>query len=166
MWKHSQDTFERYLYRAAPSLGCCPLLPWRYCSHVTPDSQWKQAETHPQYCKKATHFEASCKIHHTKISHYIVSGLPTLTVLLWVSRFQCKSHGLTATQTNLMGSPLCHVNIYKCYSNSASDTDFLPWWTKMWLGVRNSHRILLTVEESCMFTTLNRAYPSCASDRG
>ena len=60
----------------------------------------------------------------------LTSGLPTLTVSPWVSRFQCKSHSLTATQANLTGSPLRHVNIYKCYSNSASDVDFLPQQTK------------------------------------
>ena len=50
-------------------------------------------------------------------------GLPTPTVLPWVSWFQCKFHGLMATQANLMGSPLRHVNIYKWYSNGASDTE-------------------------------------------
>ena len=53
------------------------------------------------------------------------AGLPTLTVLPWVSRFQCRSHGLTATQANLTGFPLRRVNIY---SNGASDADFLPHW--------------------------------------
>ena len=54
------------------------------------------------------------------------SGLPTLTVLPWVSQFQCKSHGLAATQANLTGSPLRCVSIQKWYSNGASDADFLP----------------------------------------
>ena len=36
------------------------------------------------------------------------------------------SHGLTATQANLTGSSLRRVNNYKCYSNDARDTDFLP----------------------------------------
>ena len=48
----------------------------------------------------------------------------------WVSQFQCKSHSLTAIQANLMGSPFCCVNIYKCCSNGASDTDFLPPGTR------------------------------------
>ena len=45
---------------------------------------------------------------------------------MWVSQFQCKSHGLMATQANLTGSPLCCVNTYWCHSNDAIDTDFLP----------------------------------------
>ena len=54
-----------------------------------------------------------------------IPGLPTLTVLPWVSWFQCKSHSVTATQGNLMSSPFCCVTIYRCWSNGASDTDFL-----------------------------------------
>ena len=35
---------------------------------------------------------------------------------------------------------------------------------KMWLGVGNCHRILLTAEEGCMFMTLNCAIDKFASD--
>ena len=97
------------------------------------------------------------------------AGLPTLTVLPWVSRFQCKSHGLTATQGNFTGSPLCRVNIYKCYSNDASDADFLLQGTILkcgLIGVGNGHRILLTADEGCVSMTLNHAYTSCASNTG
>ena len=92
----------------------------------------------------------------------------TLTVLPWVSRFQCKSHGLTATQANLTGSPLCRVNNYKCYSNCASDANFVPQRTKNvpWFWKRSPNYAYCGKIEGCMFMTLNHAYTSCASDTG
>ena len=53
-------------------------------------------------------------------------------------------HGLTATQANLTGSSLRHVNIYKCHSNGASDTDFISQGAKMQPGVGKGCRILLS----------------------
>ena len=68
-----------------------------------------------------------------------------------MKRLQANPHGLTATHANLMGSPLCPVNIYKCISNGVSDINFV---FKRWPGVGNGCRILPTVEEGCMFMRL------------
>ena len=82
-------------------------------------------------------------------------------VLLWASRFQCKSHRLTTTQANFMGSPHCPVNsIYECHCNGVSDA------YKMRPGVGNGHQLLLTAEKGCMFMRLNCVYTSCANDTG
>ena len=49
-----------------------------------------------------------------------------------LSRFYRESHDFSASHTvslsqaNLTGCLLCGVNICKCYSNGASDADFLP----------------------------------------
>ena len=91
-----------------------------------------------------------------RLLYWGIPGLPTLTVLRRVSRFQCKSHILTATQGNLTGSPFRYVNIYKCQSNGASDTDFL--------SPENSHWILLTAEEGGIFMRLNCMHTNCVSE--
>ena len=91
-----------------------------------------------------------------RLLYWGIPGLPTLTVLRRVSRFQCKSHILTATQGNLTGSPFRYVNIYKCQSNGASDTDFL--------SPENSHWILLTAEEGGIFMRLNHIHTNYVSE--
>ena len=70
-----------------------------------------------------------------------------------------KSQCLTATQVNFMDSPLCCVNIYRCHSNGASDTNFLPPGVKLerWLN-------LLPTEEDSMFVRLKRINTNCVSE--
>ena len=59
-----------------------------------------------------------------------------------LSRFQCKSNGFTATQANLMGSPLPRVNTHKCHSNDANDADFIQtaaWcWADFYLPLKRA----------------------------
>ena len=73
-------------------------------------------------------------IHTNSVSIYWrIPGLPTLTALPQVSRFQYKSHSLTTTQGKLTGSPFHYVNIYRCRSNGASYADFLsPGKNAVW----------------------------------
>ena len=62
--------------------------------------------------------------------------------------------------------PLCRVNSYKCHSNGTSDADSYLKERKMWPGVGNGCRILLTVQKGCMFMRLNHVHTSCASSKG
>ena len=73
-----------------------------------------------------------------------------------VGGFQSKSHSLTAIQPNLKGSPFYYVNIYRCQSNGASDTDFLsPRKKAMWCWEQSPNYIVLTTE---IFMRLNHTH--------
>ena len=85
-----------------------------------------------------------------RLLYWGIPGLPTLTVLPWVSRFQCKSHSLTATQGNLTGSPFRYVNIY-----AGLMVQVTPISHFQRCDVGYGHWSLLTAEEGGIFKRLN-----------
>ena len=111
---------------------------------------------------------ASAAIQKQNWAVYTLTPMITESSLLQtcqLSWFQCKSHSLVATQANLTGSSLCHVNIYKCHPNGVSDADFVPQGKKCSLVLETVTKFAYhDRRHACSCMRLNRIYVSCASD--
>ena len=123
------------------SIVCAVSKP-KLCSPAANIIQKNGAHTLAKACT-APGFSSYSKIKLSSIHTYTNDKVIELLQTCQLAWFQCKSHGLMATQANLTGSPLYHVNIYKWHPNGVSDDDFVPQGTKMQPGVGNSHQICL-----------------------